>query len=99
MKILKFGGTSLSTANRMRKLLPILLQEKASRKTIVLSAIAGVTNDLLLLINHLKKNEKSESREIINRLYLQHIDYAKELLFQSDSRSEEHTSELQSRFD
>lgn len=95
MKILKFGGTSLSTANRMRKLLPILLQEKASRKTIVLSAIAGVTNDLLLLINHLKKNEKSESREIINRLYLQHIDYAKELLFQSDSTEEKIKTKFQ----
>jgi aspartate kinase len=44
MKVLKFGGTSIGTAERIRQLLPLV--NDGERKIIVLSAMAGTTSKL-----------------------------------------------------
>lgn len=45
MKVLKFGGTSVGTADRIKGLLPLVVE--GEKKIIVLSAMAGTTNDLV----------------------------------------------------
>jgi aspartate kinase len=45
MKILKFGGTSVGNPDRMRALIPLINNDE--RKIVVLSAMAGTTNNLV----------------------------------------------------
>jgi aspartate kinase len=45
MKIMKFGGTSVGTHERMKALIPLICD--AERKIVVLSAMAGTTNNLV----------------------------------------------------
>ncbi len=48
MKIMKFGGSSLQDAERMRRAAAIINEaQKAGRAAVVLSAMKGVTNDLI----------------------------------------------------
>ena len=45
MKVLKFGGTSVGSPERMKKLLDII--DPAERQIVVLSAVSGTTNSLV----------------------------------------------------
>lgn len=72
MKIIKFGGTSLGTPERMKQVAQIVAHEKA---IVVLSAISGVTNQLTEIANFLHNNEKSLAKEAIEDLKQKHIDY------------------------
>ena len=45
MKIMKFGGTSVGSPDRMRALIPLINDE--GRKIVVLSAMSGTTNSLV----------------------------------------------------
>ncbi|KLT64797.1 bifunctional aspartate kinase/homoserine dehydrogenase I [Pedobacter sp. BMA] len=58
MKVLKFGGTSVGSAENIKTLLSILAQEKLqSNPVVVLSAMSGVTN---LLTDMAEKAERGE---------------------------------------
>ncbi len=51
--IQKFGGTSVATIDRIKKIIPIIKAEiaKNNQVIIVVSAMAGVTNQLVTLCN------------------------------------------------
>ncbi|WP_443936819.1 bifunctional aspartate kinase/homoserine dehydrogenase I [Pedobacter sp. MW01-1-1] len=58
MKVLKFGGTSVGSAENIKTLLKIVAQEKEkSKPVVVLSAMSGVTN---LLTDMAEKAERGE---------------------------------------
>lgn len=78
MKVLKFGGTSIGNAQRMRELLKIINTEES--QLIVLSAVAGTTNALIEInealyiekreIAHSKIDALKESyKQLIKELY------------------------------
>lgn len=77
MKIIKFGGTSLGSAERMQKVAEIIKNENA---IIVLSAISGTTNSLTEIVDHLYKNERSAAKEIIIELRKHYQNYIENLL-------------------
>ncbi len=52
MKVLKFGGTSVGNAERMKALVPLILN--GDQKIVVLSAMAGTTNKLVEIVESLK---------------------------------------------
>ncbi len=58
MKILKFGGTSVGSAQRMNEVANII--QDGERKVVVLSAMSGTTNDLVE-ISELLYNKKTDS--------------------------------------
>ncbi|SOD13020.1 aspartate kinase [Pedobacter xixiisoli] len=66
MKILKFGGTSVGSPERMKKLLDIV--NPAERQIVVLSAMSGTTNSLVEISNALLKEDKKKGIELINTL-------------------------------
>ena len=75
MKILKFGGTSVGSANRIKKLVPIVKQNQS--KIVVLSAISGTTNQLVLyseLITQKKYEKAQKCFESLKSDYLKLID-------------------------
>lgn len=59
--IQKFGGTSVATIDRIKKIIPIIKAEIAQNNQviIVVSAMAGVTNQLVTLCNEVSSLNKS----------------------------------------
>lgn len=74
MKVLKFGGTSVGSAQRMKDVAKLIVSEK---NLIVLSAMSGTTNSLVEISDYLYKKNPDGANEIINKLsqkYFGHID-------------------------
>ena len=75
MKVLKFGGTSVGSAQRMKEVAKLITN--GERKIVVLSAMSGTTNTLVEISDYLYKKNPEGANEIINKLeakYKQHID-------------------------
>ena len=75
MKVLKFGGTSVGSAQRMKDVTKLITD--GEQKIVVLSAMSGTTNTLVEISDYLYKKNPEGANEIINRLeakYKQHID-------------------------
>ncbi len=75
MKVLKFGGTSVGSAARMKDVAKLILDGEV--KIVVLSAMSGTTNSLVEISNYLYKKNADGANEVISGLetkYAQHID-------------------------
>ena len=75
MKVLKFGGTSVGSAKRMKEVAKLITAGK--QDIVVLSAMSGTTNALIEISDYLFKRNPDGANEIINKLeakYKQHID-------------------------
>ncbi len=66
MKVLKFGGTSVGSATRMKEVARIVCD--GDKKLVVLSAMSGTTNQLVEIADYLYKKNPTGAMEIINRL-------------------------------
>ncbi len=66
MKVLKFGGTSVGSAERMKAVARIVCD--GERKIVVLSAMAGTTNTLVEICDYLYKKNADGARETIATL-------------------------------
>ena len=60
MKVLKFGGTSVGSAERMKSVARIVCD--GERKIVVLSAMAGTTNTLVEICDYLYKKNADGAR-------------------------------------
>src|SRR5690606_12384167 len=67
MKILKFGGTSVGSADRIRGLLDIINPQ--NRQIIVLSAVAGTTNALVEISKAYTAGDKDTASTLIHALH------------------------------
>ena len=75
MKVLKFGGTSVGSASRMKDVAKLITD--GEQKIVVLSAMSGTTNTLVEISDYLYKKNPEGANEVINKLemkYKQHID-------------------------
>lgn len=76
MKVLKFGGTSVGSPQRMQDVSKLITADHQP-KLVVLSAMSGTTNTLVEISDYLYKKNPEGANNIINRLeqkYMQHID-------------------------
>ena len=76
MKVMKFGGTSVGTPERMKSV-AAMVSESGEQVFIVLSAMSGTTNTLVEISNYLYKKNPEGANEIINNLeqkYMQHVE-------------------------
>lgn len=78
MRVLKFGGTSVGSPARMKKLLDMIAPGVS--QVIVLSAVAGTTNALLEMAQFGKASDFSSAQTACERLKLEYEDFASELL-------------------
>jgi aspartate kinase len=76
MKVLKFGGTSVGSAQRMREVAKLIAGE---RNIIVLSAMAGTTNSLAEISEYLYRKNPDGANEILNKLAAKYGGHAEEL--------------------
>ena len=75
MKVLKFGGTSVGSAQRMKEVAKLITD--GEQKIVVLSAMSGTTNTWVEISDYLYKKNPEGANEIINKLeakYKQHVD-------------------------
>lgn len=86
MNILKFGGTSVGSPERMKKLLDII--NPAEEQIVVLSAVSGTTNSLVEISSTLLKEEKQEALNLIHTLQHKYNDFVIELLPGADFRDQ-----------
>lgn len=76
MKVLKFGGTSVGSPQRMQDVSK-LITEDGQTKFVVLSAMSGTTNTLVEISDYLYKKNPEGANTIINLLeqtYVGHIE-------------------------
>lgn len=66
MKVLKFGGTSVGSAQRMKSVAGLI--GDGSQKIVVLSAMSGTTNTLVEISDYLYKKNPDGANEVINAL-------------------------------
>ena len=74
MKVLKFGGTSVGSPERMKGVAKLI--NDGEKKIVVLSAMSGTTNSLVEISDYLHKNNPEGANEVINNLerkYKQHV--------------------------
>ena len=75
MKVLKFGGTSVGSPQRMKEVAKLI--NNGEKKIVVLSAMSGTTNSLVEISDYLYKKNPEGANEVINKLerkYKQHIE-------------------------
>lgn len=84
MKILKFGGTSVGSADRMRHVARLILD--SGRNVVVLSAMAGTTNTLVEISDYLYKKNIPGAQETLNGLRQKYADVIAELYSGHEAR-------------
>ncbi len=76
MKVLKFGGTSVGSAQRMQDVAKLIVGEQ---NIVVLSAMSGTTNSLVEISDYLYKKNPDGANEIINKLSMKYFDHIEAL--------------------
>ena len=74
MKVMKFGGTSVGSAQRMKSVAALI--NDGEDKIVVLSAMSGTTNSLVEICGYLANNNPEGANEVIGKLeslYKKHI--------------------------
>lgn len=81
MKVLKFGGSSVSTPDRVKNVVKILKSyyEKGDNFTVVFSAFGGVT-DSLIKMSTLASEGDSDYEKLFDAFSARHIEAAQELI-------------------
>jgi aspartate kinase len=95
MKILKFGGTSVGTPQRLRDLISLVNDNEP--KVVVLSAMAGTTDLLVEVTENLKCDNKEAAAEIINKLENKYYKIVAEL-FKTDKWIKEGNELIKTHF-
>lgn len=96
MKVLKFGGTSVGSAQRMKNVAGLICD--GSQKIVVLSAMSGTTNTLVEISDYLYKKNPDGANEVINALerkYQQVIDE----LFETETYKQQALDAIKTNFD
>lgn len=77
MKVMKFGGTSVGTPQRMKEVTQLV--NDGSKKVIVLSAMSGTTNTLVEISDYLYKGNPEGANNVLKQLELKYKSHVKEL--------------------
>ena len=85
MRVLKFGGTSVGSADRMQEVADII-EKNEGRQLIVLSAMSGTTNDLVSLSNHLKADDGERALAQVEMLEDKYVRILTDLFADKESR-------------
>ncbi len=78
MKVLKFGGTSVGSPERMKEVVKLI--NNGEKKIVVLSAMSGTTNTLYEITGYLSKKNIAGAHETINALEKKYCKHADALL-------------------
>ncbi len=85
MYVLKFGGTSVGSAERMKEVAELVCDDK--KKIVVLSAMSGTTNTLVEIGNYLYKKNHDGANELINTLEQKYYNEVEKLYTSEEFKS------------
>ena len=85
MKVLKFGGTSVGSPQRMQDVSKLITADGQS-KIVVLSAMSGTTNTLVEISDYLYKKNPEGANTIINQLEQKYIKHVADLYHTEEAR-------------
>jgi len=86
MKVLKFGGTSVGSAARIKDVAKLICD--GEQKIVILSAMSGTTNNLIEISDYFYKNNISGALEKINILQQKYADVVDDLYSTVEYKSE-----------
>ena len=89
MKVLKFGGTSVGSASRMKDVAKLICD--GNQKIVVLSAMSGTTNSLVEISDYFYKNNTSGALEKINVLLQKYYEVIEGLYDSAEYKAEART--------
>ena len=78
MKVMKFGGTSVGSPERMKGVAS-LITKSGEPTFIVLSAMSGTTNTLIEISDYLYRKNPEGANELINNLEQKYLEHVEEL--------------------
>ncbi len=84
MRVLKFGGTSVGTADRMHQVAQIVTAAPGP-KIVVLSALSGTTNALVKIGEELSAGNRDGAVREIDDLHRHYLDFYKRLVTEKDN--------------
>lgn len=79
---MKFGGTSVATGENIRRVAKIVadIVKKDCKIVVVVSALAGITNQLVVEANQAKKKDENQIQEFMRKLIKKHVATATEAI-------------------
>ncbi|HZY09534.1 MAG TPA: lysine-sensitive aspartokinase 3 [Bacteroidota bacterium] len=72
MIVMKFGGTSVEDVPAIRRVIEIVQSHRSRKPLVVVSACAGVTNDLIRVAQTVKNRDENTSLSILDQILEQH---------------------------
>ena len=84
MKVMKFGGTSVGSPQRMKEVAKLI--HNGEQNFVVLSAMSGTTNALVEIADYYKKGNPESAQAIINILRTKYNSHMNELYSKADMR-------------
>jgi len=87
MKVMKFGGTSVGSPERMKEVAQ-LVTKSGEPTFVVLSAMSGTTNALIEISNYLYKKNPEGANDVINQLEKKYMTHVEELYSTEQYRNE-----------
>lgn len=96
MKVMKFGGTSVGSPERMKNVAK-LITKTGDPTLVVLSAMSGTTNSLVEISNYLYKKNPEGANEVINNLEAKYLNHVEEL-YSTDGYKQKTREFLRDRF-
>ena len=87
MKVLKFGGTSVGSPQRMKDVCRLITADN-QRKLVVLSAMSGTTNSLVEIAQYLYGGNKAGADDVINRLRAKYYAHVPDLLSRKENQDD-----------
>lgn len=86
MKVMKFGGTSVGSAQRIKNVAALICSR--GRNVVVLSAMSGTTNCLVEISDYLRKGNIVGAGETLNALQTKYMNVIDELYSTEQAREE-----------
>ena len=87
MKVLKFGGTSVGSPQRMKEVCNLVLED-GQQKLVVLSAMSGTTNSLVEISQYLYSGNEDGAADVINKLHRKYLGHLPELYSTEEKRED-----------
>ena len=97
MKVMKFGGTSVGSAQRMQGV-ATLVTKSGEPTFVVLSAMSGTTNSLVEISDYLYKKNPEGAQEVINTLEKKYMAHVNEL-YSTEAMKQKTREFLKKEFD
>jgi aspartate kinase len=99
MIVIKFGGTSVGDADRVANAIDIVAERRDLQPIVVVSALAGVTNDLVAASEAARAQKPERVKEIIREVRARHEDVALRLVQQKSDFLEAFIKQLDKQID